>query len=99
MRGFHRAVAVLVAVAVCVGLGCGSKGGRRAVSGSVWYKGQPLKNGTVTFLTAAGPQGGALVTDGAFAMPAEQGLDPGEYRVAVSMPEPGGVLTPQEKAA
>lgn len=89
-------------VALALACGCGSKTGRQPVSGSVSYKGQPLDNATVTFFAASGPPGplcGALVRRGEFTVPAEQGLEPGSYKVAVSMVVPGGELTPEEKAA
>jgi hypothetical protein len=101
MRGIKLAAALLVAVLACVH-GCGSSDGLQAVSGSVSYRGKPIENGTVTFLTttgAPGPAGGALVTGGQFELPAARGLAPGTYRVAISAPEPGGELTREEKAA
>src|SRR5262245_45868279 len=93
---------VLVVAALACAPGCGANDGPQAVSGSVTYRGKPLAHGTVTFLTtsgAPGPAAGALVTEGRFEVPAERGLGPGTYRVAISAPEPGGVLTREEKAA
>jgi len=85
-----------------LGLGCAAKNGRQAVSGSVVRNGEPLKSGIITFFHvegAPGPVAGALIRDGQFAISAEHGLEPGKYRVTLSAPEPGGILTPEEKAA
>jgi hypothetical protein len=101
MRGNVTVTTLLVATLACA-YGCGANDGPQAVSGSVTYRGKPLTHGTVTFLTtsgAPGPAAGALVTDGRFEVPAARGLEPGTYRVAISAPEPGGVLTREEKAA
>lgn len=98
-----RAIAfggVLVVVAVC--LGCGAKNGRQPISGSASFKGEPLNNATIQFFAVEGPPGplcGALITNGQFNIPAEHGLDPGTYKVSISMPVPGGEQTPEEKAA
>jgi hypothetical protein len=95
---------VLFLVIGCLGLcsGCGPDRGRQALSGSVTFQGRPLKQGNITFLTTSGvpgPVGGALIRAGRFDIPAAQGLEPGTYRVAISSPVPGGILTPEEKAA
>ena len=95
-------VAALIAVAALAAFGCGASDGPQAVSGTVSRQGQPLEHGTVTFLSTTGPAGpvcGALVTNGRFEVPAERGLEPGTYRVAISAPEPGAPLTAAEKNA
>lgn len=102
MRGSRwvRLGVMLACLVSCTG--CGSQGGRQALSGSVTYQGQPLEQGTITFLTTAGAPGpacGALIRAGRFEVPAAQGLEPGAYRVVISAPVPGGKLTPEEVAA
>jgi len=91
------------AILACL-VGCG-QGGRQPVTGSVSYQGKPLDGAMVSFLATdgsgviTGQVAGALVRDGRFTIPPEQGLEPGVYRVSISAPEPGGVLTPEEKMA
>ncbi|MCE9561581.1 MAG: carboxypeptidase-like regulatory domain-containing protein [Planctomycetes bacterium] len=90
-----------VAMMTCF-VGCGMQGGRQPVSGSVSHNGQPLNGATVTFFAMEGPPGpiaGALIKDGRFNIPAEHGLEPGTYKVSISMAVPGGIQTPEEKAA
>jgi hypothetical protein len=85
-----------------VGQGCVAENSRQPVSGVVTFQGKPLDNGTITFLSTgsnAGPVCGAPVVGGRFTVPAEQGLAPGTYKVTISAPEPGGTLTPEQKAA
>lgn len=69
-------------------LGCGGNtDGRLALSGSVSIDGQPLKEGSISFISAGTAKksmtGGAIV-GGEYAIPAEQGLVAGTYRVSVS---------------
>ena len=91
---------LLLALALCLGLtaGCGSESSRRPLSGNVTYQGKPVE-GMITFFAKDRPVCGALIRAGRFVVPAEQGLEPGNYKVAISWPVPGGVLTPEEVAA
>jgi hypothetical protein len=90
--------AVLAGLALALA-GCGAGDRRQAVTGTVSYKGEPVRAGTVQFLTDTGPQGGAVIRDGRFEVPAAHGLLPGTYKVSVSAPGPVAVQTPEEKAA
>ena len=72
------------------------------MEGTVTYQGKPLEQGHITFLTTTGPPGpvcGAVIRNGSFDIPTEQGLAPGVYRVQVS--SRGGIApqTPEEIAA
>jgi len=81
--------------------GCESSGGRRAVSGSITLKGSPVNSGTITFSlpeSPAIPAATALVANGNYAIPADQGLMPGKYQVRISAPEAFD-LTPEEYSA
>ena len=87
-------------VALCPG--CGPATDRLSLHGWVTFQDQPLEQGYVTFLTTSGPPGpvcGAVIRDGRFDIPSDQGLTPGTYRVLIS--SPGGVApqTPEEIAA
>jgi hypothetical protein len=90
---------LLLSLVLAIGCG-GPTSTRRTVQGSVTLKGQPLDQGTITFFPASGggSVGGALITNGKYLLPAEQGLEPGSYRIAISSPEPS-TTTPEEYAA
>jgi hypothetical protein len=98
--GFASLAALILAVVI----GCGKddKHNKQAVSGSVTFKGQPVKVGQLFFEPAAGQQvaTNAGVEDGKFKMTKAQGLTPGKYtwklvvfdRIAKGA-EPGGADT------
>jgi hypothetical protein len=85
-----------VVVTALSGCGDGSKGCR--VTGTVTYRGVPLKVGSIDFRPEVEGQGqpaGTEIKDGKFAIPAAGGLRPGKYRVSVSAvggppPNPAG---------
>lgn len=88
---FHH-VLVIFAVALLL-CGCGSgrdPHGRQAISGAVNFKGQPLDPGTIQFIaseTGKDASAGALIREGRYQIPREQGLPPGTYRVVITSPE------------
>jgi hypothetical protein len=70
--------------------GCGGAADtlpRQPVSGTVKFKGEPLKSGMIQFqpdspsVTTAGGSG---VIDGKYAVPRSEGLVPGKYKVMIS---------------
>lgn len=79
-------------IIVALGLlsGCGSSDGRVAVAGSVTLDGQPLDNGVITFLPQEKKLGsaGAAIEAGKYQVPAERGLLPGKYVVAIDASDP-----------
>src|SRR5262245_16075423 len=97
----HRWRAVLVApirlwpvlVIAVLAVGCTAKDpyGRLPLSGSVTLAGTPLDRGMIQFYPAdpneKSPLTGALVQEGKYQVPREQGLAPGTYRVVISAPE------------
>lgn len=92
-------LAVFVAAAGLVG--CGGGTNKKAVSGTVSWKSQPLETGMIRFLPAdAGgrTEAGAVITDGKFDIPREQGLLPGKYKVAISSPDPKSGQGPPDAA-
>jgi hypothetical protein len=69
--------------------GCGSAGPKRyGVSGTVKYKGEPIKNGSITFQSKENGNSGAAITNGEYTIPATAGLVPGNYTVSISYPDP-----------
>jgi hypothetical protein len=72
---------------------CSSKDphGRLPVSGTITLRGVPIDQGMIQFLSTdanpRGPVAGAMIRDGKFAVPREQGLPPGSYRVLITSPE------------
>lgn len=74
----------LLAAALFV-VGCDSAPRRMSVSGTVTFKGAPLKEGTITFIPLTSTtQEGAAIVEGRYTLPAENGLSPGMYRVSIS---------------
>jgi hypothetical protein len=78
-------------------LGCGSGDPLGVgVSGIVTYKGQPIKEGLISFIPLEGtngPKAGANIDDGKFAIPRRGALVPGKYRVEIRAFEDGGKET------
>jgi hypothetical protein len=86
IRGSYFVICVSAALLIA---GCGSSGPERyGVSGTVKYKGEPIKMGTISFRADDGSTGGAQIKDGQYDIPAAGGLTPGKYRVAINYPDP-----------
>jgi hypothetical protein len=73
----------------CVVSGCGDSDslGRRAVSGSVTFHGQPLDYGAIRFEPKdqdQGVGGGAVIEAGKYYIDQELGLPPGSYKVWIT---------------
>jgi hypothetical protein len=94
MRHLHCLTIILIVVP-----GCGEKSdphGRQGLTGSITFQGKPLDGGSIKFLSAENPgqSAGALIRAGKYAIPREQGLAPGTYRVFVSALEATPKSTP-----
>lgn len=81
-------VCCLTALVLGSCLGCGANtDGRLALSGSVTLDGQPLEEGSISFLSVGShtksTTGGSIV-DGKYSISAEQGLVAGTYLVSIS---------------
>jgi hypothetical protein len=90
------ALALLMAALVSA---CGdSHGGRKEVSGAVQLEGEPLKDGSITFVPLDGQdtQGGGPITGGTYKVPRASGLKPGKYLVRISA---GDGKTPADEEA
>jgi len=76
--------------------GCGGDGDdlpREAVSGTVEFDGAPLDRGQIQFFANEQDlptRGSAMIADGKFSIPRNEGLVPGKYRVVINSPEEGG---------
>jgi hypothetical protein len=83
MKNRWNWVAGLLALTACIG--CGSGDGRMAVRGEVTLNGTALSIGHIAFEPTSnqGVSSGALIRDGLYTIPAEQGLVPGEYLVRI----------------
>ena len=68
--------------------GCDSGPKLYPVSGTVQYKGENVKFGTINFRANDGSSGAAQVVDGKYTIPSEGGLTAGEYKVAINYPDP-----------
>jgi len=93
----HRVFLPLVLV-VCLGCGAGKDPhGREPLDGTVTFQGKPLNTGTIEFLPPEPGKGAgtrALIQDGKYQIPAEQGLTPGTYRVLISSAESNSSAEP-----
>ena len=73
---------------------------RQAVSGTVTFKGQPLKTGSIEFSPSDGQATGVSVTitNGEYKLEKNQGLSPGNYKVKINAPDKDNldVRGPQE---
>jgi hypothetical protein len=65
--------------------------GRHAVSGTVKVDGAPLASGDISFQPVDGQatSGGAIITNGDYAVPQAGGLAAGKYQVEIHAPVPG----------
>lgn len=103
MRSFYCAVFTTLTLVI----GCGGGGekpiGRKAVSGTVSLDGAPLNRGAIDFRPdGSGAHvvgGGAVIKDGKFSIPANQGLVPGKYKVSISSPDSEGSTPAAAKSA
>jgi hypothetical protein len=99
MRSARRKT--LVWLALLVALGCGEAKdphGRLPLSGTVTFQGKPLDAGTIEFLPPNPGQGlsaRALIRDGKYRVPREQGVPPGTYRVLITSPAPADGAAPE----
>src|SRR5262245_11981177 len=82
LRVFFAIVATII---VAFTAGCG-RSSRIAVRGTVAVNGQPLEAGDISCMPitpSVGPTAGAAIARGAYNVPADQGLLPGEYKVQI----------------
>jgi len=65
--------------------------GRQGISGTVIVDSSPVQTGSLNFTPTEGQAtaGGAVISNGKFAIPRDNGLLPGKYRVAISAPASG----------
>jgi hypothetical protein len=84
-------------------VGCGDVGDglpRQPLSGTVTLNGQPLERGIIQFQPASDQEpapAGAEIKDGAYTVPRDQGVTPGNYRVFITSSGPmKPTLTPAE---
>ncbi len=86
MHNFRGLLLTLAALAVLAGCGRGA-GGRQEVSGSIKLKGQPLDQGSITFIPLSdnkSTQEGAAIANGQYKIDRQHGLMPGAYRVSIT---------------
>ena len=85
-----RFFAFLLVIALLSGCSHDTEG-RQTISGSVQLDGQPIKTGSINFTPTEGQAtaGGAVISNGKFAIPGDNGLLAGKYRVAISAPASG----------
>jgi hypothetical protein len=81
-------------------VGCGDEyAGKKAVSGTVTIKGEPLKEGSIQFVALeGGAQTGAGIKDGAYAIERKNGLKPGKYLVRITAADKKSQVNGEEAA-
>ncbi len=86
----HRVASATLFTLLSLASGCGPQElARNPVTGSVSWKGQPVKSGTINFRSDDGKHvGTGTIADGKYAIPAVSGLPAGKYAVAISYPDP-----------
>lgn len=73
--------------------GCSKSDGKVGVKGKISFKGTPLDKGSIEFHPVSPDLksfSGATIENGAYAIPAEKGLQPGEYKVMISSADQEG---------
>jgi len=97
IKGVHvsRVFAHLLCVAAAATfIGCGAGGPERVeVRGKVTLNGQPLDQGTISFIptgTTQGPTTGAIIENGAYVVPADKGAVLGSHLVQITSVQPTG---------
>jgi len=86
----------MVASAFLAGCSGGDELRREAVSGTVSFKGAPLKKGMIQFQPTSGNEttaGAAGIVDGKYSIDRDEGLVPGKYQVMIT-----GILGPSDGA-
>ena len=78
----------LVAILAISLAGCDRGPKLYPVAGTVQYKGENIKFGTINFRAKDGSSGAAQVVDGKYSIPVEGGMTAGEYQVAINYPDP-----------
>jgi hypothetical protein len=99
-----RRISLTLVALLLTAVGCERRDryGREALAGTVTFGGQPVDEGSIQFWpTEPGApwRSGAMIVDGKYQVPREQGLPPGTYRVVISSPGPdstGPPLTPEQ---
>ncbi|MDY3554259.1 hypothetical protein R5W24_003378 [Gemmata sp. JC717] len=93
-----RGAAVLTLVCFLFS-GCGSSEPKKyRVAGTVKYKGEPLKAGTVTFRSPDRAHSAVgTIAEGRYDIPAVSGLPAGQYQVTVCSPDPKAPVRPADE--
>jgi len=86
---WQRALASVWLIGLSMLMGCGNE--KSSVSGTVTFDGEPVKNGSITFVKPEGElvREGAVIRDGAF----QASLPPGEYKIELAAQKVTGKRT------
>jgi hypothetical protein len=89
VSAIHRCGPAFVLAAAVLFAGCGTEPRQNAVSGTVTWKGKPVKSGTINFSSADGKfVATGTIVDGKYEIPQVSGIPAGNYLVAISYPDP-----------
>lgn len=86
MIGYKTLLAPMMLFGMLILTGCDSGPTRYGVSGTVKFKGEPLKDGIIQFVPVpSGPtSAGPLIVDGNYTIPRDKGLVAGKYRIVIN---------------
>jgi hypothetical protein len=88
MNRAHPLTWLLLTAGAVAAAGCApNHGGRQEIKGTIKLKGQPLDQGTITFMPLSGDAAtkeGAPITNGEYFIDRAHGLMPGKYRVSIT---------------
>lgn len=89
MNCLRYSLTVLFVVFGIAAVGCSARTKRSPVSGTVKFKGQPIRLGIISFRSTDDKHvGTGTITDGKYEIQQISGLPAGSYRVAISYPDP-----------
>jgi hypothetical protein len=80
----------MIVCGLLLAAGCGPRSDRLQVSGTVTLDGAPLEGGSIRFTSVGGDKlmaAGAMIQNGAYLIPKEQGLPPGTYHLEINSPD------------
>ncbi|WP_339729684.1 hypothetical protein [uncultured Gimesia sp.] len=84
----------LLTMATCFLMGCGTADdGHQSISGQVTWNGEPISDGKISLMTAAGVTDAGDITNGVFTLR----TTPGEKKVIVTAEKPAGFSRQEER--
>src|SRR5262245_15968805 len=99
MRILNPGLVGICSLIACLFVGCGGDPlGRHAISGTVTLDGAPVAKGNLSLqpMEQQPTSSGAVIADGKYTIPRDQGLVAGKYRVSINASAPGAKGDPAD---